>query len=73
MLAPGTFSSSTVLLAGSEIGDGFALRAAQPGATVALAGRYKSLLQASARAEGRFYRISPSLPRIRLSWWLVIG
>jgi PAS domain S-box-containing protein len=52
MLALRTFCGSTVLLAGSEIGDGFALRAAQPGATVALAGRYESLLRASARVAG---------------------
>lgn len=52
MLALGTFSGKTILItgAGTGIGKGFALRAAELGATVALAGRRENLLQEAARA-----------------------
>jgi NAD(P)-dependent dehydrogenase (short-subunit alcohol dehydrogenase family) len=52
MLASGTFSGRTMFItgAGTGIGRGFALRAAELGATVALAGRREQLLQEVARA-----------------------
>ena len=52
MLAPASFSSRTVLItgAGTGIGRGFALRAAELGAHVVLAGRRENLLQETARA-----------------------
>ncbi|MFI5400730.1 MAG: SDR family oxidoreductase [SAR324 cluster bacterium] len=52
MLAPGSFSGRTVFItgAGTGIGRGFALRAAELGARVALAGRREHLLQETARA-----------------------
>jgi NAD(P)-dependent dehydrogenase (short-subunit alcohol dehydrogenase family) len=52
MLAQGTFTGATALItgAGTGIGKGFALRAADLGATVALAGRREPLLQEVARA-----------------------
>lgn len=52
MLAPNSFSSRTVFItgAGTGIGRGFALRAAELGAHVALAGRRENLLQETARA-----------------------
>jgi NAD(P)-dependent dehydrogenase (short-subunit alcohol dehydrogenase family) len=52
MLALGAFTGKTVLItgAGTGLGKGFALRAAELGATVALAGRRENLLQETARA-----------------------
>jgi NAD(P)-dependent dehydrogenase (short-subunit alcohol dehydrogenase family) len=52
MLAPASFSARTVFItgAGTGIGRGFALRAAELGARVALAGRRENLLQETARA-----------------------
>lgn len=51
MLAPNSFSSRTVFItgAGTGIGRGFALRAAELGAFVVLAGRRENLLQETAR------------------------
>ena len=52
MIAAGTFSSRTVFItgAGTGIGRGFALRAAELGAHVVLAGRRENLLQETASA-----------------------
>jgi len=52
MLASGSFSGRTVFItgAGTGIGRGLALRAAELGARVALAGRRENLLQETARA-----------------------
>lgn len=52
MLAPASFLARAVFItgAGTGIGRGFALRAAELGARVALAGRRENLLQETARA-----------------------